>query len=72
MENENFKEEKRFSRTVEDPKDMSIVNDNCIRNVYYNNSVKLVQATPDKENRSAKRAFACLQEEDEKGIVGEK
>lgn len=60
MENDEFKEEKRFPRTVGDPKDINIVKDNFLRNNYCNESPKLPKVTPDRDNRSMKRSRVAL------------
>ena len=72
MENDEFKEEKRFPRTVGDPKDINIVKDNFLRNNYCNESPKLPKVTPDRDNRSMKRSFTCMQEEEERKALLEK
>ena len=62
MENEDFKEEIRFPRTIGDPKGINIVKENHIRCNYCDESLKLPKVTPDRDNDSMKRAFTCMEE----------
>ena len=69
IENDNHKEENRFLRTVGDSKDMSIANDNYLRNNCCNKSLKLPKVILDREKHSMKRKLVCMQEEEEERKV---